>query len=82
MTHQKIIKWEKVDGTLKQITIVSKQKADIRNSIQEHNDELDLIADISNALNDLLAGLDNSPAIQKFKDRQGIYKGIIDEIIN
>ena len=69
-------------GTAKKVIVkVSQTKANIRNAIEEKNDTLDLIADLSNAFNDFLAGKTDSLAIQKYKDRQATYKALIDEKI-
>jgi hypothetical protein len=78
--HKKIVQTELVNGGLKINVKVSQVKADIRNEIEKHNDTLDLLADLSNAFNDFLAGNANSAAIQKYKDRQSLYIDIINEI--
>ncbi|NOQ31872.1 MAG: hypothetical protein GQ570_12180 [Helicobacteraceae bacterium] len=75
--HKKIVSQ---NGAYRKV-VVSQTKANIRNAIERKNDTLDLIADISNALNDFLNGLTDSENIQKFKSRQADYRNIIvDEI--
>lgn len=78
-THKKVI----VTNGLKQIVKVSKTKADIRNEIEKENDIYDLLADVSNALDDVIKSSNlQGPNIDKFIARNTNYKSIIGSIIN
>ena len=73
---------EKRGGAIVQKIIVSKKKAEIRNKIEDDcigkpYDTLDLIADVCNALNDVLAGETDTANITKYKTRQEEIKRVL-----
>lgn len=77
MKHKKVTEHK---GRIKRIKI-SKVKANIRNEIEDKNDIYDLLADTSNALNDVLIHLStlSTPAIEKYKLRQNEIINILNE---
>ena len=79
MIHQRVVTHK---NRVKRVKVTRKKKK-IRDLIEEKNDTLDLLADTSNALNDVLIHLNtlSTPNIDKYKLRQTEIQNIVNENI-
>ncbi len=79
MIHQRVVTHK---NRVKRVKVTRKKKK-IRDLIEEKNDTLDLLADTSNALNDVLVHLStlSTPNIVKYKLRQSEIQNIVNENI-